>query len=127
MSCFGLLQAVNKSIFLSSFPAVSGLFRAMDAADEREFAHFQRTLSANSESAQPETREPAQSALESQDRQLERLLSSVQRQKEIARCINDELDTQGGLVAELSASTQRTGERLEQRKSSLDKIRKRFL
>ncbi len=97
----------------------------MDAADESEFAQFKLSLLAKDKPVKSETHKTTTVA--SQDEQLEKLLVSVQRQKEIARCINSELDIQNSLAEEISASAQKSGEKVTKQKSSLEEIRKRFL
>ena len=93
----------------------------MDGA--KEFAEFQSSLQAQKA---PVPRDEAAAKAQDQDAQLASLLGSVQRQKHLAVCINNELDAQNALVSEMSADTQATERKMKKQQSSLERLLKRF-
>lgn len=106
----------------------------MNKREDDEFAAFQASLlhspqcasqiQCNSNACQ----EPASltEIVQEQDAALNNLLVSVKRQKEIAICINNELDSQTAVIAEMSTSIAKTEAKLEKHQSSLAKLLKRF-
>ena len=109
-------------------------FVTMNKREDDEFAAFQASLLPSSQCVSQiqcnsiACQEPASltEIVQEQDATLNNLLVSVKRQKEIAICINNELDSQTAVITEMSTSIAKTETKLEKQQSSLAKLLKRF-
>ena len=103
--------------------------------EDEEFSKFQDSLLSSCHSSsklqisiipQQTQTDTIEEVIQDQDKEVRSLLVSVQRQKELARCINNELDVQNAMITEMTSNASKTKTTLEKQKTSLERILERF-